>query len=54
MRLAAEVISIEQTQQRDKGKPRPKPVKRERKWYDYLYVITPVYLTLGLFNILFA
>lgn len=50
----AEVISIEQTQQRDKGKPRPKPVKRERKWYDYLYVITPVYLTLGLFNILFA
>lgn len=54
LRLAAEVISIEQTQQRDKGKPRPKPVKRERKWYDYLYVITPVYLTLGLFNILFA
>lgn len=50
----AEVISIEQTQRRDKGKPRPKPVKRERKWYDYLYVITPVYLTLGLFNILFA
>lgn len=50
----AEVISIEQTQQRDKGKPRPKPVKRERKWYDHLYVITPVYLTLGLFNILFA
>ncbi|MFR3273098.1 MAG: 4Fe-4S dicluster domain-containing protein [Slackia sp.] len=50
----AEVISIEQTQQRDKGKPRPKPVKRERKWYDYLYVITPVYLILGLFNILFA
>ena len=50
----AEVISIEQTQQRDKGKPRPKPVKRERKWYDSLYVITPVYLTLGLFNILFA
>lgn len=50
----AEVISIEQTQQRDKGKPRPRPVKRERKWYDYLYVITPVYLTLGLFNILFA
>lgn len=54
LRLAAEVISIEQTQQRDKGKPRPKPVKREREWYDYLYVITPVYLTLGLFNILFA
>lgn len=51
----AEVISIEKTdEKRDPSKPRPKPVKRERKWYDYLYVITPIYLTLGFFNILFA
>lgn len=51
----AEVIAIEKTdEKRDPGKPRPKPVKRERKWYDYLYVITPIYLTLGFFNILFA
>ncbi len=51
----AEVISIEKTdEKRDPAKPRPKPVKRERKWYDYLYVITPIYLTLGFFNILFA
>lgn len=51
----AEVVSIEKTdEKRDPGKPRPTPVKRERKWYDYLYVITPIYLTLGFFNILFA
>lgn len=51
----AEVIAIEKTdEKRDPGKPRPKPVKRERKWYDHLYVITPIYLTLGFFNILFA
>lgn len=51
----AEVISIEKTdEKRDPSKQRPKPVKRERKWYDYLYVITPIYLTLGFFNILFA
>lgn len=51
----AEVISIEKTdEKRDPGKPRPTPVKRERKWYDYLYVITPIYLTLGFLNILFA
>ena len=51
----AEVIAIEKRdEKRDPGKPRPKPVKRERKWYDYLYVITPIYLTLGFFNILFA
>ena len=51
----AEVIAIEKTdEKRDPGKPRPKPVKRERKWYDHLYVVTPIYLTLGFFNILFA
>lgn len=51
----AEVIAIEKTdEKRDPGKPRPKPVKRERKWYDHLYVITPIYLTPGFFNILFA
>ena len=51
----AEVVSIEKTdEKRDPGKPRPTPVKRERKWYDCLYVITPIYLTLGFLNILFA
>lgn len=51
----AEVIAIEKVDgQRDPSKLRPKPVKRERSWYDYLYVVTPIYLTLGFFNILFA
>lgn len=51
----AEVVSIEKTdEERDPGKPRPKPVKRERKWHDHLYVVTPIYLTLGFLNILFA
>ena len=28
--------------------------KTHRHWYDYLFVVTPVYLALGFFNILFA
>lgn len=27
---------------------------RGKRWYDHLYVVTPVYLALGFFNILFA
>lgn len=27
---------------------------REKRWYDHLYMVTPVYLALGFFNILFA
>lgn len=29
-------------------------MKQSRKWYDYLWIVPPIYLTLGLFNILFA
>ncbi|MDO4443435.1 MAG: 4Fe-4S dicluster domain-containing protein [Slackia sp.] len=53
----AEVISIEKLAASPSvggSAKRPKPVKRERRWYDYLYIITPIYLTLGCFNILFA
>lgn len=28
--------------------------KKQKKWYDYLWIATILYLTLGLFNILFA
>ena len=28
--------------------------KRKKQWYDYLWIFSSVYLTLGLFNILFA
>ncbi len=29
-------------------------MKKVKKWYDYLWILTPVYLALGFFNILFA
>lgn len=29
-------------------------MKQAKKWYEYLWILTPVYLSLGLFNILFA
>lgn len=29
-------------------------MKNKKKWYDYLWILSPVYLTLGFFNILFA
>ena len=28
--------------------------QKKKHWYDYLWIYTPVYLTLGMFNILFA
>ena len=27
---------------------------KEKKWYDYLWIVTPVYFALGFFNIMFA
>lgn len=27
---------------------------RKRPWYEYLWIVTPIYLGLGFFNILFA
>lgn len=35
------------------GKPAPANPRRKH-WYDHLYVVTPTYLALGFFNILFA
>ena len=29
-------------------------MNRDKHWYDYLWIVTPVYLLLGFFNILFA
>lgn len=29
-------------------------MKKAKHWYDYLWIVTPVYLALGFFNILFA
>lgn len=29
-------------------------MKKKKHWYDYLWIYTPVYLILGMFNILFA
>lgn len=29
-------------------------MKREKKWYDYLWIVSIIYLTAGFFNILFA
>ena len=29
-------------------------MKGKRHWYDYLWIVTPIYLALGFFNILFA
>ena len=29
-------------------------MNRKKHWYDYLWIVTPVYLALGFFNILFA
>lgn len=29
-------------------------MKTVRPWYDYLWIVTPIYLALGMFNILFA
>lgn len=31
-----------------------KQKKEKRQWYDYLWMVTPIYLGLGFFNILFA
>ena len=28
--------------------------KQQKHWYDYLWIVTPIYLALGFFNILFA
>ena len=28
--------------------------KQNKKWYDYLWIVTPIYLGLGFFNIMFA
>ena len=27
---------------------------KDKKWYDYLWIVTPIYFTLGFFNIMFA
>ena len=29
-------------------------MRQKRHWYDYLWIVTPIYLGLGMFNILFA
>jgi hypothetical protein len=29
-------------------------MKEKKRWYDYLWIFSSVYLTLGFFNILFA
>ncbi|BCJ94644.1 membrane protein [Anaerocolumna cellulosilytica] len=29
-------------------------MKKQRKWYEYLWIVSVIYLTLGFFNILFA
>lgn len=29
-------------------------MKKQKHWYDYLWVVTPIYLALGFFNIMFA
>ena len=29
-------------------------MKKAKHWYDYLWIVTPIYLALGFFNILFA
>ena len=29
-------------------------MNKKKHWYDYLWIYTPVYLCLGMFNILFA
>ncbi|MDD4377577.1 MAG: 4Fe-4S binding protein [Eubacteriales bacterium] len=29
-------------------------MKKSKKWYDYLWILSPIYITLGFFNILFA
>ena len=29
-------------------------MKNKKKWYDYLWIVTPIYLGLGFFNIMFA
>ena len=29
-------------------------MNRSKHWYEYLWIVTPVYLLLGFFNILFA
>ena len=29
-------------------------MKQQKKWYDYLWIVSLVYLTLGFLNILFA
>ena len=29
-------------------------MNRSKRWYEYLWIVTPVYLLLGFFNILFA
>lgn len=51
----AEVISVEAVEEKPTSREkRPKPEKRAKHWYDFLYVVTPIYLALGFFNILFA
>ena len=29
-------------------------MKKAKHWYDYLWIVTPIYLALGMCNILFA
>lgn len=29
-------------------------MKKQKKWYDYLWIVSLLYLTLGFFNIMFA
>ena len=29
-------------------------MKKQKKWYDYLWIVSMLYLTLGFFNIMFA
>ena len=29
-------------------------MNQQKHWYDYLFILTPIYFALGLFNILFA
>jgi len=49
----AAVISIEGRERRTQ-KPKAKSQMRTKRWYDYLWIFSLVYLFLGFFNILFA
>lgn len=50
----AETIEIRTVNSSAPTRVRPVKAERKRHWYDYLFILTPLYLALGFFNILFA